>query len=102
EGCFLYQFAARAVDDAHALLHRCDGLGVDDAVGLRSEAHMQREVIGSGEQLLERDQADAVLSRDSRRDERIAAYDFKPESAGALGYLNADAAQPDDAERLAL
>ena len=39
------QFAARAVDDADALLHDGNRGRVDDALGLRRQTHVQRQII---------------------------------------------------------
>ena len=41
QGRIFNQFAARAVDDAHALLHLGQRFGVDHAGGLRRQAHVQ-------------------------------------------------------------
>ena len=45
QGRIFNQLAARAVDDAHALLHFCESAFVDDAGGLGREAHVEREVV---------------------------------------------------------
>ena len=95
------ELAARAVDDAHALLHFRQGLCVDDAGGLRGEADVEGEVVGAGDEFVERDELDAVFAGDGGGDEGIAAEDFKAEAAGALGDFKADAAEAEDAEGFA-
>ena len=101
EGRVFDQLAAGAVDDAHALLHGGESLGVDDAVGLRREADVQGEVVGLGEELVERDELDAVFARHGGGDEGIAADEFHAEAAGALGDFETDAAEAENAEGLA-
>ena len=68
---FHHQLAARAIDDAHALLHGGESLGVDDAVGLRREAHVQREIVGLRKELFHGNQRNAVLARHGCGDKRI-------------------------------
>ena len=65
------QPAARAIDDAHALLHRRERLGVDDVLGLVGQRRVQRDEIGALEQLVEIDLLDAELHGALRRQERI-------------------------------
>ena len=48
------QLATSAVDQPHALLHLADRVGVDHALGLRRQADVQRDVVGLGEDLVER------------------------------------------------
>ena len=63
QGRFVDQPAARAIDDAHALLHRRERLGVDDVPGLVGERRVQRDEIGAPEQLVELDLLDAEIER---------------------------------------
>ena len=58
------QPAARAVDDAHALLHRRERLAVDDVLGLLGQRRMQGDEIGAPDQLVELHLLDA--ERDAR------------------------------------
>ena len=97
----IHQFAARAIDDAHALLHGGQGFGVDDALGLRGEADVQGEIIGGSEELVHGDEADAVFAGHGGGDKGIAADDFEAETAGAARYFKPDAAEAEDAECLA-
>ncbi len=62
---------------------------------------MQSEVVGAGDELVERDQADAVFARHGRGDKRIAADDFEAETARASGHFKPDAAEAENAEGLA-
>ena len=55
------QAAARAIDDAHALLHFGDGRGVDDVAGLVGERRVQRDEVGALEQFVEFDLLDADI-----------------------------------------
>ena len=99
--CIIHEFAARAVDDAHALLHRGERLGVDHAGGLRRETDVERDVVRAGKELVERDQANAVFARNRGRHKRIASDDFESEAACAPRHFKPDAAQAENAERLA-
>ncbi len=101
ECCVVDQFAARAVDDAHALLHGRERLGIDHALRLRRETDVQRDVVCLGKEFFQRQKRNAVLARHRRRDERIAADNFEAEASCALGHFKADAAEAEDAERLA-
>ena len=60
------QPAARAIDDAHALLHRGERLGVDDVLGLLGQRRVQGDEIGAPEQLVELDLLDAEIARRAR------------------------------------
>ena len=95
------QFPARAVDNAHALLHRGQCFCVDHARCLRRQPHVQRDVIRAGNQLLQRHQPDAVLSRHCGRHKRIAADNIQPKALGALRDLQSNPSQPQNAQRLA-
>ena len=101
EGRFVDEFAACAVDDANALLHDGERGGVDEAVGLGGEADVQREVVGLLEDLVDGDEGDVVLAGDDGRDEGIVADEVHAEGLGAASDFKADAAEADDAERLA-
>ena len=65
------QAAARAIDDAHAVLHRGDRLGVDDVAGLVGQRRVQRDEIGAGEQLVQFDLFDAEFRSPLFRQERV-------------------------------
>ncbi len=95
------QLATSAVDQPHALLHLADRFGVDHALGLRRQAHMQRDVVGLGEDLVERCQRDVQLLGQAWRDVRIVGDDLHAEGQSAARDFDADAAESDDAERLA-
>ena len=101
EGFLDDEFAACAVDDADALLHDGEGVGIDEALGLRGEADVEGEVVGRLEDFIDGDEGDVVLASDDWGDEGIVADDFHAEAAGAAGDFEADAAEADDAEGLA-
>ena len=62
---------------------------------------MKGEVVGSGDEFVERDQLDAGFARNSRGDKRIAAENVETESTRTPGHFKADAAEPENAESLA-
>ena len=95
------QAAARAIDDAHALFHRRDRLGVDDVSGLLGQRRMQRDEIGALEQIVKLDLLDAEIHRALRRQERIIGDHPHAQAQRAVGDDRADIAGADDAERLA-
>ena len=98
---FLHQFAAGAVDQARALFHLADGLGVDQTGALRGERQVQGEVIGGGEHVIQRGKLDFRLARHLGGDEGIVRQHFHAEHARPPRHFHADAPQPDDAQRLA-
>ena len=71
QGRLVDQPAARAIDDAHALLHRRERLGVDDAFRLFRERGVQRHEIGPPEQFVKIDLFDPELHRPFGREKRI-------------------------------
>jgi hypothetical protein len=95
------QLAARAVDDAHVLLHGGQGAGVDDARGLRGQAHVQAEKVGFGEKLFDRAEANSVFARNGLRNERIMPQKFHTKRFGAARDFHAHAAQAKNAKLLA-
>ena len=95
------QLAAGAVDNADALLHDGQRGRIDQALGLRSQADVQGEVVGPAEDLIDGNERHVVLAGDDRRDEGIVADQLHAEGAGAACDLKADAAEADDAEGFA-
>ena len=77
------------------------GFGVDDTGGLRRQAHVQRQIIGSGDDLVKRYQLDAVLASHSGGNKRIAADNVQTKSAGALRNFKPDPAQAENAQSFA-
>jgi hypothetical protein len=59
------------------------------------------EVIRASDQFVDRHQLDAVFTRYCFRDKRIAADDIESESARAFGHFKPNAAQAENAQRLA-
>ena len=96
------QLTAGAIDDAHAFFHGGDGGGVDDAFGLRREADMEGDEVGEGEKFFGGDEADGVFAGDGGGDEGIVAEEFHAKLAGAAGDFEADAAEAENAEFLAV
>ena len=92
--------AARAIDDAHALLHLGDRRRIDDAARLVGQRRVQRDEIGAAEDVVELDLLDADLDRPLRRQERIEGDDLHLEAERPVGDDRADIAAADDAQRL--
>ena len=95
------QPAARAVDDAHAVLHPGDRRRIDDVAGLVGQRRVQRDEVGARQQLVELDLLDAELGGALLRQERVVGDDVHLEADAARGDDRADIAAADDAERLA-
>ena len=103
QGVEVDQLAAGAVDDAGAVLHRGDRLGVDQADRLRRLRHVQGDQVGAAEQLLDAlDALDPELAEALGGDELVEGDDLHVEALGALGDELADAAEADHAEGLAV
>ena len=101
KGRIVDQLAAGRVDDADALLRLGKALGVDHVPRLRRHRQMQGEVVGRGKDFVERAELGADLRSQLRRDERVVRDDLHLEGSRAGGDLLSDAAEADDAERLA-
>ena len=99
--CFVDQPAARAIDDANALLGLRQRLAVKDAAGLIGQRRMERDEVGARQQLVQRDLLDAELDRAIGRQERDRTPRPSSEAMGAVGDDRADVAAADQAERLA-
>ena len=93
--------AARAVDEAHALLHACDRLLVEHVLRIGIERHVHRDEIRLLDHFIERADGDAHRLGALLVDVRIVADDVHIEGKRALGDARADAPHADDAERLA-
>ena len=98
---FVHQFAARAVDDAHAVFHLGERLAGEHALRLRRGRHVQRQVVGGRVELRQVEQFHAEIVRDGGGDVRVVRHDAHLEGARAFHHFAPDAAQADDAERLA-
>ncbi len=102
-GVELDQLAAGAVDDAGAVLHRGDRVGVDQADRLRRLRRVQGDHVGPAEQLLQRLRAlYPELLEALGGDELVEGDDVHLEALRALGDELADPAEADHAERLAV
>ena len=95
------KLAAGAVDDANTGLHDADGVRVDEPFGLGGQSDVECEVVGVLEDVVDRDERDVVLAGDDGGDEGVVANERHAEGVGAAGDFEADAPEPDDAERLA-
>jgi len=95
------QAAARAIDDAHPVLHARDRRRVDDVPGLFGERRVQRDDVGTAEKLVQFHLLDAELRGALLREERIVAQHMHLQADGARRDDRADIAAADDAERLA-
>ncbi len=87
ERLFHDELAAGAVHDADALLHDGERGGVDEALCLRGEADVEREVVRLLEDLVDGDEGDVVLASDDGGDEGVVADQLHAEGAGAAGDL---------------
>ena len=94
------QAAARAVDDAHALLGLGQRGGVDDVAGPVGERGVQRDEIGAAQQVVELDLLHAQLHGALGREEGIEGDHLHLEADGAVGDDGADVAAADHAQRL--
>ncbi len=94
------QAAAGAIDDAHAVLHPGDRNLVDDVARLLGERSMQRDEVGTLEQLVEVDLLDAELQGALIGEIGVVGDDAHPQPDGALGDDRSDIAAADDTQRL--
>ena len=94
------QIAAGGVDDPDALLGPCQPLGVDQLPRLRRRRHVQRDIVGAREEVVDRHELDAEIRRHLFGDERIVRDDAHAERRGAARHFLADPAEADEAERL--
>ena len=99
-GGFVHQLAARAIDDAHALLCLGDVFRVHDVARLRRQRRVQRDEIGALEKLVELHLLDADVTRALNRQEGIERDDAHAQAHGAISDDGADIAAADDAQRL--
>ncbi len=94
------QAAARDVDDERGRLHGLELLGTDHAGGLRRLRHVDREEVGLGDELIEREELHAELLGARRGDVGVVGDDTHVESGKARGDERTDATEADDADRL--
>ena len=94
------QSAARAIDDAHAFLHRRDRPGVNDSFRLLRERRVQGHEIRTPEQFGEIHLVHAELRRPLGREERIVGDHFHLQADRPVDHDRADIAAADHAERL--
>ena len=95
------QAAAGGVDDDDARLGLGQRLLADQARGLLGLGQVHRDEVGAAQQFVERQQLDAELRGAGMRHVRVVGGDVRAEGGEPLGDQLADAAEPDDADRLA-
>ena len=95
------QAAARAVDDAHAVLHPRNRSRVDDATRLVGHRRVQGDEVGAGEKIIELDLLDAQFFGALVRQERVEGDDVHLQANAARGDDGTDIAAADHAQRLA-
>ena len=99
---FVDKAAARAIDDAHALLGPRQFLRREDVARLRRQRRMQRDEISAREKIVQLELFDAdLMGALHAAQERIERDDPHPQSDAARGDDRADISAADDAERLA-
>ena len=96
----IHKSAARAVDDAHALLGLFEILPAQDVAGLIGERDMQRDEIGPCEQLVQLDLFHLHLIGLVLTQEWVIDDDFHLEAARAVADDAADIARADDPQGL--
>ena len=92
--------AAGDVDQSHRRLGLEQQVAVDEAGRLLRLRQVDRQEVGLGDGLIERQQLDAHLARSVGRHERVVGDDTHAESLGAVSHELADAPQPDDGQCL--
>ena len=100
----VYKTVAAVVENAHAVLHLGDHLGVDHVLCLGSERNVDSEVIAGGHDLfcaLEEGDVGVESERVGNGDEGIEADNLHAESVSRVRNENADRAETDNAEGLA-
>ena len=96
------EVAAGVVDDAHAVAHLGDGVGVDEPAGLGRGRHVEREEVALGIEVVQRlGLLHSHLAVAGIGHERVVRHHAHPQPHGALGHQLADVAEADDAQGLA-
>ena len=98
---FVDNAAARAVDEAHALLHLTQLRHRDHAARLLRQRHMYRDKVRRCKDVVERPDGHAECLCTLLIDVRVIRNDVHVESERTLCNAAADASHADDAERLA-
>lgn len=98
---FVDELAPGRVHDPHAGLASGEARRVEEALRRGRGRHVQRDVVGPGAELVDRQQRDAQVGGDVRGDERVVGDDLHAEGAGPLADLLPDTSESHDAERLA-
>ena len=93
----VHQCAPRGIDQDGARLEAGEAVGVEKAARVVAEREMERDDVGAREQRVEIDQR----HRRVRGRRAVPGDHLHADAAADAGDLAADAAEPDDAERLA-
>ena len=97
------QLSAGAVDDSHALLHPVDRCAIDQVDRVRGLRHVHGDDVGTAEEILDALRAlDPELAEALCGDELVEGDHVHLEGLGTFGDELADAAEADDADRLAI
>jgi hypothetical protein len=97
----VYQLTARRVHEHRGGLHELEPRGVDQVVRLLRVGHVQRDHVRLAQQLVERQQLELQLRGALGREVGVVPHHVHAERARQLRHVPADAAQADDADRLA-
>ncbi len=92
--------AAGDVDQSHRRLGLDQQIAIDQTGGLLGLRQVDREEVGLGHRLIQRQQLDAHLSRLVGRHERVVRHDMHAECPRPVGDQLADATEADDRQRL--
>ena len=97
---FIDQIASGRINDADARLDARKPRVVEEMVRLRVRRQVEREVIGDGAQIVERQELDAETVGNLARDKWIVRDDLHSERAGARRHFLADASEAGNPQRL--
>src|ERR1035438_8495919 len=92
--------APRAIEDTHPALALRQGGPVDHVAGVVRERHVDRDVVGLREELVQGHRVDLHPLGAARRQVGVERHDPHPEGLGPAGDLAAYPAEPDHPEGL--
>ncbi len=101
QGILVHVGTTGGVDDDHAVLHLGDGIGVDEG-SARCGGSVEGDEVGLGQQFLQRHIGDAKFGLHLRTAGGAVSDDVHADGLCHDAQMLADAAEADDAERLAL
>ena len=100
KGGLVEQLAARRVDDPHSVAHPSDLLGADRSSRRFVQRQVERDEVGTRENVVERGGLDTELAKALLGDVRVVADDFHLQAERPTRDLLADAAEAEHAEGL--